>query len=134
MRVGLACSQELPYLLMFLPYASWQNVVNTFTQTARSDRCAFLGNVVVGRDVSVPELREAYHAVVLVSAWGRGYERRGHGRQEAGAEAWSVAASFLRVMEQRTTNAWKFLARSCLEWSQPGPLWAGTMGFLRTRR
>lgn len=46
----------------------WQNVINTFTQTARSARCAFRGNVVVGRDVSVPELQEAYHAVVLVSA------------------------------------------------------------------
>ncbi|KAM9209229.1 NADPH:adrenodoxin oxidoreductase, mitochondrial [Dugong dugon] len=42
-----------------------KNVINTFTQTARSDRCAFWGNVVVGRDVMVPELREAYHAVVL---------------------------------------------------------------------
>ncbi|XP_058140672.1 NADPH:adrenodoxin oxidoreductase, mitochondrial isoform X2 [Dasypus novemcinctus] len=42
-----------------------ENVINTFTQTARSDRCAFRGNVVVGRDVLVPELREAYHAVVL---------------------------------------------------------------------
>uniref|UniRef100_A0A8C3WDC5 NADPH:adrenodoxin oxidoreductase, mitochondrial n=1 Tax=Catagonus wagneri TaxID=51154 RepID=A0A8C3WDC5_9CETA len=42
-----------------------KNVINTFTQTARSDRCAFLGNVLVGRDVTVPELREAYHAVVL---------------------------------------------------------------------
>lgn len=68
--MGLTCSQELPYLLMFLPPSSWQNVINTFTQTARSDRCAFRGNVVVGRDVSVPELREAYHAVVLVSARG----------------------------------------------------------------
>ncbi|XP_039715234.1 NADPH:adrenodoxin oxidoreductase, mitochondrial isoform X1 [Pteropus medius] len=42
-----------------------KNVINTFTQTARSDRCAFYGSVVVGRDVTVPELREAYHAVVL---------------------------------------------------------------------
>nr|XP_020021104.1 NADPH:adrenodoxin oxidoreductase, mitochondrial [Castor canadensis] len=42
-----------------------KNVINTFTQTARSDRCAFWGNVMVGRDVTVPELREAYHAVVL---------------------------------------------------------------------
>uniref|UniRef100_A0A9L0JKS3 NADPH:adrenodoxin oxidoreductase, mitochondrial n=1 Tax=Equus asinus TaxID=9793 RepID=A0A9L0JKS3_EQUAS len=42
-----------------------KNVINTFTQTAHSDRCAFHGNVVVGRDVTVPELREAYHAVVL---------------------------------------------------------------------
>lgn len=60
-------------------HAAWQNVINTFTQTARSDRCSFRGNVVVGRDVSVPELREAYHAVVLVSARvvGCGSERRG---------------------------------------------------------
>lgn len=28
--------------------------------------------------------------------------------------AWVGAASFLRVMEQRTTKPWKFLARSCL--------------------
>ncbi|XP_041491858.1 NADPH:adrenodoxin oxidoreductase, mitochondrial isoform X1 [Microtus oregoni] len=42
-----------------------KNVINTFTQTARSDRCSFRGNVEVGRDVSVPELQEAYHAVVL---------------------------------------------------------------------
>ncbi|KAF6093753.1 ferredoxin reductase [Phyllostomus discolor] len=34
-------------------------------KTAHSDRCAFHGNVAVGRDVTVPELREAYHAVVL---------------------------------------------------------------------
>ncbi|XP_059527120.1 NADPH:adrenodoxin oxidoreductase, mitochondrial isoform X2 [Myotis daubentonii] len=42
-----------------------KNVIHTFTQTALSERCAFHGNVVVGRDVTVPELREAYHAVVL---------------------------------------------------------------------
>ncbi|XP_032473325.1 NADPH:adrenodoxin oxidoreductase, mitochondrial isoform X9 [Phocoena sinus] len=42
-----------------------KNVINTFTQTAHSDRCAFHGNVVVGRDVTVQELRDAYHAVVL---------------------------------------------------------------------
>ncbi|XP_068833129.1 NADPH:adrenodoxin oxidoreductase, mitochondrial isoform X3 [Capricornis sumatraensis] len=34
-------------------------------KTARSDRCAFYGNVEVGRDVTVQELRDAYHAVVL---------------------------------------------------------------------
>ncbi|TEA30790.1 hypothetical protein DBR06_SOUSAS4110260 [Sousa chinensis] len=42
-----------------------KNVINTFTRTAHSDRCAFHGNVVVGRDVTVQELRDAYHAVVL---------------------------------------------------------------------
>ncbi|XP_035157608.3 NADPH:adrenodoxin oxidoreductase, mitochondrial isoform X4 [Callithrix jacchus] len=34
-------------------------------KTAHCGRCAFWGNVEVGRDVTVPELREAYHAVVL---------------------------------------------------------------------
>lgn len=65
----------------------------------------------------------------------RGVDVRGGAdeRQEAGAEALGTA-SFLRVTEQRTTKPWKFLARSCLAWSQPGPLWAGTMGFLRTGR
>ncbi|XP_068769524.1 NADPH:adrenodoxin oxidoreductase, mitochondrial isoform X2 [Struthio camelus] len=42
-----------------------KNVINTFTHTARSDRCAYYGNVAVGRDVTVGELRQAYHAVVL---------------------------------------------------------------------
>nr|UTY68324.1 adrenodoxin oxidoreductase [Bufo gargarizans] len=42
-----------------------KNVINTFTQTAKSERCNFLGNVTVGRDVTVEELQEAYHAVVL---------------------------------------------------------------------
>ncbi|NXM72433.1 ADRO protein, partial [Serilophus lunatus] len=42
-----------------------KNVINTFTQTARSERCSYYGNVTVGRDVTVPELQRAYHAVVL---------------------------------------------------------------------
>ncbi|XP_061311485.1 NADPH:adrenodoxin oxidoreductase, mitochondrial [Pezoporus flaviventris] len=42
-----------------------KNVINTFTQTARSGRCSYHGNVSVGRDVTVAELRQAYHAVVL---------------------------------------------------------------------
>ncbi|KFP83906.1 hypothetical protein N311_08079, partial [Apaloderma vittatum] len=42
-----------------------KNVINAFTQTARSERCAYYGNVTVGRDVMVAELRQAYHAVVL---------------------------------------------------------------------
>uniref|UniRef100_A0A8C3J1R9 NADPH:adrenodoxin oxidoreductase, mitochondrial n=1 Tax=Calidris pygmaea TaxID=425635 RepID=A0A8C3J1R9_9CHAR len=43
-----------------------KNVINAFTQTARSERCAYYGNVTVGRDVTVAELRQAYHAVVLL--------------------------------------------------------------------
>ncbi|KAI9529386.1 hypothetical protein NQZ68_011091 [Dissostichus eleginoides] len=42
-----------------------KNVINTFTQTARHERCSFYGNVNVGKDLSVTELQEAYHAVVL---------------------------------------------------------------------
>lgn len=49
-----------------LPVCSPQNVTKTFGQTARSERCRYYGNVTVGRDVTVAELRQAYHAVVLV--------------------------------------------------------------------
>ncbi|XP_037547531.1 NADPH:adrenodoxin oxidoreductase, mitochondrial [Nematolebias whitei] len=42
-----------------------KNVINTFTQTAKHSRCSFYGNVSVGKDVSVSELQQAYHAVVL---------------------------------------------------------------------
>ncbi|XP_062858925.1 NADPH:adrenodoxin oxidoreductase, mitochondrial isoform X2 [Trichomycterus rosablanca] len=43
----------------------YKNVINTFTQTAQHERCFFHGNVNVGVDVSVEELKKAYHAVVL---------------------------------------------------------------------
>ncbi|XP_041672533.1 NADPH:adrenodoxin oxidoreductase, mitochondrial [Cheilinus undulatus] len=42
-----------------------KNVINTFTQTAKHPRCNFYGNVNVGKDVSIEELQQAYHAVVL---------------------------------------------------------------------
>ncbi|KAM8889153.1 NADPH:adrenodoxin oxidoreductase, mitochondrial [Synchiropus picturatus] len=42
-----------------------KNVINTFTQTAKNARCSFYGNVDVGKDLSVEELQQAYHAVVL---------------------------------------------------------------------
>ncbi|XP_067225333.1 NADPH:adrenodoxin oxidoreductase, mitochondrial isoform X2 [Chanodichthys erythropterus] len=42
-----------------------KNVINTFTQTAQHERCSFHGNVNVGKDVTIEELRHAYHAVVL---------------------------------------------------------------------
>ena len=43
-----------------------KNCINTFTQTASKDRLSFLGNVSIGQDVSLSQLKEAYHAVVLV--------------------------------------------------------------------
>ncbi|XP_006886290.1 PREDICTED: NADPH:adrenodoxin oxidoreductase, mitochondrial [Elephantulus edwardii] len=68
-RVDIYEKQLVPFGLVRFGVApdhpEVKNVINTFTQTARSDRCAFWGNVVVGRDVTVPELRAAYHAVVL---------------------------------------------------------------------
>jgi adrenodoxin-NADP+ reductase len=42
-----------------------KNVINTFTQTAGHERCQFLGNVSVGSDVGLEDLRRAYTAVVL---------------------------------------------------------------------
>ncbi|XP_035696059.1 NADPH:adrenodoxin oxidoreductase, mitochondrial-like [Branchiostoma floridae] len=42
-----------------------KNVINTFTNTASNERCSFLGNVTVGRDVTVAELRQAYDAVIM---------------------------------------------------------------------
>ena len=43
-----------------------KNVINTFTKTAGSPQFRFLGNVTLGKDVSLQELRDAYHAVLLV--------------------------------------------------------------------
>jgi NADPH-dependent glutamate synthase beta subunit-like oxidoreductase len=43
-----------------------KNVINTFTKTANSPQLRFVGNVKLGQDLSLQELRDAYHAVVLV--------------------------------------------------------------------
>ncbi|KAL9242340.1 hypothetical protein vseg_016352 [Gypsophila vaccaria] len=40
-------------------------VVNQFTRVAQNERCRFLGNVNLGSSVSVKELRDLYHVVVL---------------------------------------------------------------------
>jgi NADPH-dependent glutamate synthase beta subunit-like oxidoreductase len=45
-----------------------KNVINTFTKTANSPQLRFVGNVKLGQDLSLQELRDAYHAVVLVGA------------------------------------------------------------------
>ncbi|XP_074649516.1 NADPH:adrenodoxin oxidoreductase, mitochondrial-like [Tubulanus polymorphus] len=42
-----------------------KNVINTFTQTAGNKRCSFLGNVEIGKHISIEELRKAYSAVVF---------------------------------------------------------------------
>ncbi|XP_031388723.1 NADPH:adrenodoxin oxidoreductase, mitochondrial isoform X2 [Punica granatum] len=40
-------------------------VVNQFSRVARHERCSFLGNITLGSAISLPELRELYHVVVL---------------------------------------------------------------------
>lgn len=40
-------------------------VINQFSRVARHDRCSFFGNVTLGSSVSLLELRELYHVVVL---------------------------------------------------------------------
>lgn len=45
----------------------FQNVISTFTKTSLNDRCSFIGNVQVGQDITVSQLRQMYTAVVLVS-------------------------------------------------------------------
>lgn len=42
-----------------------QNVTHQFTSLAKDSRVGFVGNVRVGQDVSLGELRERYNAVVL---------------------------------------------------------------------
>ncbi|XP_011299351.1 NADPH:adrenodoxin oxidoreductase, mitochondrial [Fopius arisanus] len=42
-----------------------KNVINTFKKTAKNPRLKFLGNVNVGKDLTITELRSNYHAVLL---------------------------------------------------------------------
>ncbi|XP_041769724.1 NADPH:adrenodoxin oxidoreductase, mitochondrial [Anopheles merus] len=42
-----------------------KNVINTFTKTAENPRVRFLGNLCLGKDFTLEELREQYHAVLL---------------------------------------------------------------------
>ncbi|KAK7319976.1 hypothetical protein RJT34_04705 [Clitoria ternatea] len=40
-------------------------VINQFSRVAQHERCSFLGNVTLGSSISLSELRELYHVVVL---------------------------------------------------------------------
>lgn len=42
-------------------------MINTFSKVAENPRVRFIGNLSLGRDVSLKEIREAYNAVVLVT-------------------------------------------------------------------
>ncbi|XP_046450928.1 NADPH:adrenodoxin oxidoreductase, mitochondrial-like isoform X2 [Daphnia pulex] len=50
-----------------------KNVINTFTAIAKSGRLQFVGNVTVGKDVTLNDLRNAYDVVVL--AYGAAQDR-----------------------------------------------------------
>lgn len=43
-----------------------KNVINTFTKVAENPSVKFYGNLTLGKDFGLSELRDAYHAVVLV--------------------------------------------------------------------
>lgn len=43
-----------------------KNVIHTFEKTASNPRFQFIGNVNVGKDVTIKQLQEIYHAVLLV--------------------------------------------------------------------
>ena len=42
-----------------------KNVIRVYERTAGNERCGFIGNVMVGRDVSVADLRRYYDAIVF---------------------------------------------------------------------
>lgn len=54
-------------------HADVKNVINTFTSIAKSGRLQFIGNVTIGKDVTLNDLRTAYDVVVL--AYGAAQDR-----------------------------------------------------------
>ena len=53
------------YLVLTIFFIFIKNVINTFTRVAQNERTQFIGNIDIGKDVTLKELRDAYHAVVL---------------------------------------------------------------------
>lgn len=50
-----------------LPSPLSQNCANYLTSIASQPHCRFIGNVTLGKDVSLAQLQAHYHAVVMVS-------------------------------------------------------------------
>lgn len=98
-----------------------QNVINTFTQTAKNARCNFYGNVNVGKDVSVQELQQAYHAVILVRSL------RTKNSLWASVLFVTSRVCYHRVTAQRETGGWGYLEKIWPVCTPPKILWAGTM-------
>ncbi|XP_055702093.1 NADPH:adrenodoxin oxidoreductase, mitochondrial [Phlebotomus papatasi] len=72
-----------------------KNVINTFTKTASHPAVKFLGNVALGKDYSLRDLRENYNAVVL--AYGA--------ESDKGLDI-SVDAGFKSILSARKFVAW----------------------------
>ena len=70
-RVDIFDLLPVPYGLIRTGVApdhqSIKAVSRRYEKTALSDNVRFVGNVAVGRDVSIPELRDLYDAVVLAT-------------------------------------------------------------------
>ena len=95
-----------------------KNVTNTFSNVAQSGRLNFMGNINIGKDVSLKELCNAYHAVVLVVFFRNLslFENRNH------------CLASRRLMEQLRTVGWAFLVKTWEMLCQQENLSAGTMG------
>lgn len=69
-RVDILEKLPVPYGLVRFGVApdhpEVKNVIHTFEKTASNPRFQFIGNVNVGKDVTIKELQEIYHAVLLV--------------------------------------------------------------------
>lgn len=54
-------------VLLIIYFVFWSQVVtNQFSRVAVSGRCSFFGNVRLGMDVSLDELRKLYHVVSVM--------------------------------------------------------------------
>ncbi|XP_059613406.1 NADPH:adrenodoxin oxidoreductase, mitochondrial [Phlebotomus argentipes] len=72
-----------------------KNVINTFTKTASHPAVQFLGNVALGKDFSLRDLRENYNAVVL-----------SYGAESDRSLGIPVQEGFTRMLSARQFVAW----------------------------
>lgn len=93
-----------------------KNVVHTFTNIAKNPRCHFYGNVRLGLDVSLADLRKAYHAVVLVSF------RLGHITIPLWNTSSSATSSAVRRRSRQTSHVAKLVAAGVSIGQQPNLL------------
>src|ERR1041384_2264310 len=70
-RVDIIDRMPVPYGLIRFgrgpDHPSSRGVYRRYEKVALSDNVRFVGNVLVGRDVSIPELRALYDAVILAT-------------------------------------------------------------------